>query len=73
MPINRLLAGSKLGPDEIKRLNAAYTDALRSLSLVDRNDPLCEIIARKLIEVCAAGDSDPRQIADRAVKTLGLE
>ena len=73
MPINRLLAGSKLGPDEIKRLNAAYSYALRSLSLVDRNDPLCEVIARKIIEVGTAGDSDPRQIADRAVKTLGLE
>jgi hypothetical protein len=48
MCINRLLKGSKLGPDEIKRLNAAYTYALRSLSVVDRNDPLTEMLARKI-------------------------
>lgn len=73
MPINRLLANGKLEPDEIKKLDAAYTDALRSSSLIDRNDPLCEIIARKIIEVGAADDSDPRQIANRAVKKIGFE
>jgi hypothetical protein len=72
MPINRLLANSKLGPEEIKRLNAAYTYALRSLSVVDRNDPLCEMVARKVIEVGATGISEPREIADMAVARIGL-
>lgn len=72
MPINRLLAGSKLKPEEIEKLNKAYTYALHSLSLVDRNDPLCEIIARKIIEVGVIGDCDPRQIADQAVSKIGL-
>jgi hypothetical protein len=39
MPINRLLKDSKLGPEEIERLDAAYTYTLRSLSLADRSDP----------------------------------
>jgi len=74
MPIKHLLRDSKLGPEDIKKLEAAYTYALRSLSLVDRNDPLCEIIARKIVEVGAAvGDSDPRQIANWAVKKIGIE
>jgi hypothetical protein len=72
MPINRLLANSKLGPEEIKRLNAAYTYALRSLSVVDRNDPLCEMVARKVIEAGATGISEPREIAEMAVARIGL-
>jgi hypothetical protein len=28
MPINRLLKGSRLGPEEVERLNRAYTYAL---------------------------------------------
>ena len=66
MPINRLLAGSKLGPEEIKRLNAAYTYALRSLSLVDRDDPLTEMLARKVIEI-GATEADPAKISQIAI------
>ena len=69
MPINRVLAGSKLGLDEIKRLKAAYTYALRSLSVVDRNDPLTEMLARKIIEV-GATESDPAKISEIAIKQL---
>jgi hypothetical protein len=68
MPINRLLADSKLRPEEVKRLNTAYTYALRSLSVVDRNDPLTEMLARKIIEIGATGVSDPAKISELAVK-----
>ncbi len=71
MPINRLLADSKLGPEEIKRLKAAYTYALRSLSVVDRNDPLTEMLARKIIEV-GATESDPAKISEIAIRRLGV-
>ncbi len=67
MPINRLLNG-KLDPKEIERLNRAYTCALRSLSLVDRNDPLTEMLARKIIEIGATGMIDPEKISEIAVK-----
>jgi hypothetical protein len=72
MPINRLLADSKLGSDEIENLNRAFKQALRSLHLVDRNDPLAEIVARKVIEIAATGVGDATEIADVAVKQLGL-
>jgi hypothetical protein len=73
MPLTRLLKDGKLKPEEIDKLNRAYTYALRSLSLVDRNDPLCEVVARKIIEIGAVGDGDPRQIAEQAVKKIGLQ
>jgi hypothetical protein len=74
MPINRLLADSKLGLEEIKRLKAAYTYALRSLSVVDRNDrndPLTEMLARKIIEG-GATESDPAKISEIAIRRLGV-
>jgi hypothetical protein len=67
MTIRRLLEGSKLEPEEVARLNAAYSDALRSLSLVDRNDSLTEMIARKIIEV-GATETDPAKISQMAVR-----
>ena len=73
MSINRLLKDGKINPEGVKRLNRAYTFTLRSLSLVDRkDDPVCEIIARKIIEIDAAGTHDPKDIARLAVKELGL-
>ena len=72
MPINRLLAGSKLGPDEIEKLNLAFKQALRSLHVVDRNDPLAEFVARKIIDIGATGVRDAADIAEIAVKQLGL-
>jgi hypothetical protein len=71
MPINRLLKDSKLTPEEIEKLNKAYAFALRSLSLVDRNDPLTEIVARKIIEIGATAH-DPAEIAKMALKTLRI-
>ena len=72
MPIGRLLKDGKIKPEEIERLDRAFTFTLRSLSLVDRDDPLCEIIARKVIEIDAAGTRDPKQIASLAARQLGL-
>ncbi len=74
MPINRLLNGSSaLGSAEVERRNRAYTYALRSLQLVDRNDPIVDIVARKIIEVGATGVSDPEQISKLAIKQLGVQ
>jgi hypothetical protein len=39
-------------------LNKAYTFALRSLSLVDRNDPLTEMIAKKVVQIGGSAKSE---------------
>jgi hypothetical protein len=72
MPINRLFREGKSSPEEVERLNQAFTFTLRSLSLVDRDDPICEIVARKVIEIYAAGTHDPQEIAKLATKQLGI-
>jgi hypothetical protein len=71
MPINRLFREGKIKPEEVERLNRAFTFTLRSLSLVDRNDPICEIVARKVIEIDRAGTHDPKEISKLATKQLG--
>jgi hypothetical protein len=72
MPINRLLNGSSLEPEVVERLTRAYAFALRKLHLVDRNDPVVDIVARKVIEVGAAGVSDPEEISKTVIKELGF-
>jgi hypothetical protein len=72
MPINRLLKGSKPKPEQVERLNRAFSLTLKSLHLVDRNDPVCEIVARKVIEIEKAGTREPQEIAKLAAKQLGI-
>lgn len=69
MPINRLLGNASSADAE--RLRQAFAATLKSLHLVDRNDPVCEIVARKIIEIDAAGTHDPHEIAKRAARELG--
>jgi len=71
--INRLLKDSKLEPEKVERLNRAYSYALRKLRLVDRDDPIVDIIAKKIIEVgTATGARDVEQIADAVIEQLGV-
>ena len=71
MPINRLLELGKYTPEETELLNEAFNVTLRLMGLVDRNDPLCEMVARKVIEA-GIGMSDPKEIAEMAVARIGL-
>jgi hypothetical protein len=74
MTIRRLLKGSKLGPQEQNGLNVAYRLTLKSLHVADRGDPLCELVARKIIEVGARGDrfTDVIAISQIALRELEL-
>jgi hypothetical protein len=73
MAIHRLLQNSPLGPEEITMLTDAYERTLRKLSLVDRNDPVTELIARKVIELGQRGVREAQQLCDLAIKELGAE
>ncbi len=73
MPIYRLLQNSPLGPEELKVLTDAYEQTLRRLSLVDRNDPITELVARKIIELGQRGVREVTQLSELAIKELGVE
>lgn len=70
MPITRLLKGSNLPAAEIKNLNRAFDLALRKLGLVDRNDPITEIVAAKIVAVAKRGVRDPTEISNIALAEL---
>jgi hypothetical protein len=72
MPINRYLKEGDRSAEEVARLTSAFNLALNSLNLVDRSDPLSDMVARKIIEVGRDGLKEPREIADLAVKEIGL-
>jgi hypothetical protein len=72
MPINRLLKGRSFTPEEAERLNRAYGFALLKLRLVDRNDPIVDIVAKKIIDIGTTGAGDAEEIADTAIKQLGV-
>lgn len=52
-------------------MSAAYEAALTKLRLVDRTDPLTELIAKKNIEVTRNGEQGPERICARAIEELG--
>ena len=72
MTIRRLLKANRLaGLQEVEqRLDRAYRDVSRSLCLVDRNDPIAEIVAKTVIEIGASGVRDPSEISKIALKRL---
>jgi len=57
-------------PEEISRLTTAYNQALRGIDLVDRDDPLSEMVAKKVIKIAKSGVRDPADAL--AIMELGI-
>jgi hypothetical protein len=72
MAIYKLIQNTPLGPDEIQRLVAAYEETLRTLGLKERDDPITQIIAKKVFEMAQTGIEDPSEISKLAIKQLGI-
>jgi ATP-dependent DNA ligase len=66
-----LLKDGNLRPEEVERLERAYNRALHALHLVDRNDPIAEMVAKLVIKIGASGVDDPTKISEIAIKQLG--
>jgi hypothetical protein len=69
---NRLLQNMPMGPEEIGRLTTAYEQALRAIGVVDKGDPLAELLARKIIEVAQTGIGEPADISAQAIKEIDI-
>lgn len=53
-------------------MSAAYEAALKKLHLVDRTDPVTELIASKIIETARNGARSADEICDHALRDLGI-
>jgi hypothetical protein len=69
MPIKRLLQNASFGPDEITVLVRAFDDALGTLG-VDRNSPVAEALAKKIIKLAQQGERDPNRLRQHAVRLV---
>lgn len=72
MAIYRIFRTTVFEPEEIAIMSAAYEDALRVLRLADREDPITELIAQKIIKVARSGEPDPAKITEQALRELGI-
>jgi hypothetical protein len=73
MTIRRFLADGQVGPQDQQLLNLVYRRTLQRLSLADHGDPLCEVIARKIVDVHKRGATNPIGISEAAIRELGLQ
>jgi hypothetical protein len=59
MVLYRLLnAQGVFQPEQVAMMGDVFEDVLKTLGLVDRQDPLVEMIARKIIELAQTGVRD---------------
>jgi hypothetical protein len=72
MAIYRLLKNSTLAPEESNRITEAYEQALHTLCVRDRDDPLGEMIAKTIIKIAQTGVHDAAQISTLTIKQIGV-
>jgi hypothetical protein len=69
MPLYSLIENA-FEPDHCRAMAVAFERVLRELGLLDRNDPLCNIIARKIIEFGQQGVVESARLRDLTMKAL---
>ena len=72
MAFYRLLKNSTLEPEEIARITKAYEQALHTLCVKDRDDPLTELIAKTIIKIAQTGVHEVAQLSALAITELGI-
>ena len=70
VPLDTILKKRRISPEDSEILKQAFNLALNGLNLVDRNDPICEIVARKIVEIGLDGIRNPHEIAALTIKQL---
>lgn len=72
MPINRLLSDIELTPEQRHVLELAFNSALRKIGLVDRDDPICALVAERMIDVHRRGVTDALALAETTIRELNM-
>ena len=57
-------------PKAIEAMNTAFAATCKSLQLVNRDDPMTQIVARKIIDIARIGERDPQRLHDLALLAL---
>ncbi|HEY3656379.1 MAG TPA: hypothetical protein VGL34_15550 [Steroidobacteraceae bacterium] len=70
MPIYALLQGRAFEAEQCQAMGLAFETLLEELGLKDRNDPLCELVAKKIIELGERGERDPQRLFQLALADI---
>ncbi|QOG23173.1 hypothetical protein [Bradyrhizobium sp. SEMIA] len=70
--IHQLIRDAAIEPEMVSRITAAYGQALHTLCVKDRDDPLAEMIAKKIIKIAQSGVHEPAKISALAIKELDV-
>jgi hypothetical protein len=57
-------------PDELVALGNVFDDVLRTLGLIDRQDPMTEMVAKKLVDLAIAGVRDPERLKNLTIQAF---
>jgi hypothetical protein len=68
MPIWKFLATGDFTPEQRHIFELAFNSALPKLGLIDGDDPFCELIAKRVIEIGLTGPSNAVAITEITVK-----
>jgi hypothetical protein len=69
VPIRAFIGDASFTPEQVEAMSEAFTAALVELGL-DRQEPLAEMIAKKIIEIARLGERDPKRLCELAVKYI---
>jgi hypothetical protein len=72
MSVHQLFHKTAFSPEEIAVLVTAYEATLKKLGLVDRDDPLARMIAKKIIELAERGVRESEQVIAMTMSEVGL-
>jgi len=70
MPIKRLLERHVFPPELVDILGEVFDDVLKTLSLQMREDPVTELVAKKVIELAQSGEHNPVRLKALTVQAF---
>jgi hypothetical protein len=70
VPIYRLLADQGLDPEHCEAMAVAFEGLLQELGLRHRSDPVCNRVARHVIELGQQGVRDPKRLHELALAAI---
>jgi hypothetical protein len=70
VPLYQLLQNGAFDSDAVAAMSAAFEEACRVLGLAERSDPLCILVAQKILDCARTGERDPIRLRECAMKAI---
>jgi hypothetical protein len=69
-PLGQIFKYEAFQPEHISVMGHVFEDVLRTIGGVNRQDPLAEKVAKKVIELAQTGDCDPLRLKELTLKAF---